>query len=267
MEINWFTLVAQIINFLILILLLKRFLYRPILQAMENRERSIANRLQEATKKTQEAQQEAENYHRKQQEWEAQRETLLAQFNSEVEVWKKAQFQRAREEVDRDRAKWQQVLQQQQQSFFRHLQQDACRQVSLTVRRILTDLANASLEQQILETFLDYLQNLNPEERQAFCAAVNSNGHAEIDRPESQITVQSAFDLSEVSREKIDRVVQKYLISPIRLQFQTVPDLTCGIELRAKGCKLAWSMENYLNTLEESLIKLFAEEMKDGESS
>lgn len=267
MEINWFTLIAQIINFLILVVLLKRFLYRPILQAMEKREKTIADRLQEATEKTQEAQQEAENYRRKQQEWEAQRETLLTQFNSEVEVWKKAQLQRAREEVDRDRAKLQQVLQQQQKSFFRHLQQDACRQVSLTVRRILADLANANLEQQILETFLDYLENLNPEERQAFCTAVNSNGHTEIDRPESLITVQSAFDLSEVSREKIDRVVQKNLISPMRLQFQTVPDLTCGIELRTKGCKLAWSMENYLNTLEESLIKLFAEEMKDGESS
>lgn len=266
MEISWFTLIAQIINFLILVVLLKRFLYLPIIQAMETRERTIADRLREATEKIQEAQQEAEHYRQKQQEWEAQRETLLAQLNSEVEMWRTVQLQQAREEVDQSQVRWQQALQQQQQSLFRHLQQDACRQVSMTVRRVLADLANADLEQQIVETFLEYLQHLKPEERQAFCVAVGPNHQPNADQLSSQITVQSAFDIPEATRQKIDQVVQKYLVSPIQLQFKTTPDLTCGIELRAKGCKLAWSMENYLNTLEESLIRLFAEEMKDGES-
>ena len=40
---DWFTVIAQIINFLILVALLKRFLYGPIIRAMERRERG--NRL------------------------------------------------------------------------------------------------------------------------------------------------------------------------------------------------------------------------------
>ncbi len=42
MQIDWFTLFAQIVNFLIVVVLLRRFLYKPILQAMAEREAKIA---------------------------------------------------------------------------------------------------------------------------------------------------------------------------------------------------------------------------------
>ena len=42
MPIDWFTVVAQAINFLILVWLLKRFLYKPILHAIDEREKGIA---------------------------------------------------------------------------------------------------------------------------------------------------------------------------------------------------------------------------------
>ncbi len=48
MLINWFTVLAQIVNFLILVYLLKRFLYGPIIRAMQEREKKIARRLQDA---------------------------------------------------------------------------------------------------------------------------------------------------------------------------------------------------------------------------
>ena len=51
MLINWFTVVAQAINFLILVWLLKRFLYKPILQAIDEREKRIATQLADAEDK------------------------------------------------------------------------------------------------------------------------------------------------------------------------------------------------------------------------
>ena len=59
MLINWFTVAAQVVNFLILLYLLKRFLYRPILGAMEERERRIASAMEEATKAEEAARQKA----------------------------------------------------------------------------------------------------------------------------------------------------------------------------------------------------------------
>ena len=51
MSVNWFTVAAQVVNFLILVWLLHRFLYGPIIAAMDRRERRIAERLQDAQRK------------------------------------------------------------------------------------------------------------------------------------------------------------------------------------------------------------------------
>ena len=45
MQVDWITTIAQIINFLVLVYLLKRFLYGPIVSAMIHREAHIAERV------------------------------------------------------------------------------------------------------------------------------------------------------------------------------------------------------------------------------
>ncbi len=48
MAIDWITVSAQIVNFLILVWLLKHFLYQPIIRAMDRREQRVSERLNEA---------------------------------------------------------------------------------------------------------------------------------------------------------------------------------------------------------------------------
>ena len=55
MQIDWFTVVAQIVNFLILAGLLAKLLYRPIVSAMQEREERIAARMQAAQEREQAA--------------------------------------------------------------------------------------------------------------------------------------------------------------------------------------------------------------------
>ena len=69
MLIDWFTVIAQIINFLVLVALLKRFLYGRIIKAMDQREEKIAFRLADAERKRNEAEQEAQAYRKKNRSW------------------------------------------------------------------------------------------------------------------------------------------------------------------------------------------------------
>ena len=62
MQIDWFTLVAQIVNFLILIWLLKKFLFRPVQNVMKKRENEITSRLEEARNRLNEAEKKVEEY-------------------------------------------------------------------------------------------------------------------------------------------------------------------------------------------------------------
>ena len=255
MEINGFTFIAQIVNFLILVFLLKRFLYHPIVQAMERREQAISDRLQAAQQKRQEAQQEAERYQQMQQELANQQAAMLAQVKLDVEQARKELLQSVRDEVAASQTHWKEVVRRQQDSFLRELRHRAIEQIQDTIRLALVDLADTDLEQRAIEVFIQRIQHLDRAEQQTLCSMViPSNHHSE------PIFIHSAFEIPDEWRQRIIQVVQERLPNPAQFRFETTPELICGIELRTPGCKLAWSLENYLNTLEESIVAVLEEE-------
>lgn len=248
MEINWLTFFAQIINFLILVAVLQRFLYGPIIRAMDRREQKISDRIQAAEKQRQEAQAEAEKYRQMQQEFAGEREAMFSQLKAEVEQTRKALMENMREEVDNTSRRWQEGIKRQQDAFMLELRHRASVQVQSAIRRALIDLANVDLEQQMIDAFIERIEKLNE------CAIASLNHNS------NPIVVCSSFEIPELAKPKIIQAVRDKIPSHINLEFETEPDLICGIELRASGYKLAWSVENYLDTLEESLSAVFEEE-------
>jgi F-type H+-transporting ATPase subunit b len=79
MLIDWFTVVAQIVNFVILLWLMKRFLYQPILSAIDARESRIAAELSEAATKLAEAEAKREVFQRKNDEIDHQRSEVCCE--------------------------------------------------------------------------------------------------------------------------------------------------------------------------------------------
>ena len=77
MELDWLTVAAQIVNFLVLVWLLQHFLYAPITKAMSHREERIEERLADARKSREEAEAEAARLHDKQEELERDKEALM----------------------------------------------------------------------------------------------------------------------------------------------------------------------------------------------
>ena len=77
MAIDWFTVGAQVINFLVLVYLLKRFLYGPIIRAMDRREQAIIARLGDAETQVRATTREKELYTARRQELEDEREALM----------------------------------------------------------------------------------------------------------------------------------------------------------------------------------------------
>ena len=155
------TVIFQIINFLILVALLNRFLYGPITRVMAKRQEQIVQTLQNAAAKEEIAQQEAEGYRQKQRALEAHREELLSEIRQQVEAQRQVMLRRAREEVDGVRTRWYEAVQKEKQVFLHDLRRQAGYQLARTARHTLNDLANTTLEQQIVEVFITRLHHLN----------------------------------------------------------------------------------------------------------
>src|SRR5665647_3963698 len=86
MQINWFTVIAQIINFLILVWLLKRFLYKPILKAIDEREEKIAAQIKDAEAKDVAAKKEQAELQKKNETFDKEKKELRDKAIAETNV-------------------------------------------------------------------------------------------------------------------------------------------------------------------------------------
>ncbi len=244
MLIDWFTVIAQIINFLILVALLKYFLYGRIIKAMDEREGKIRSRLEEARKKEEEAEREAEFLRQKNQEIEEKREGTLSRAREEADARRKELIQQARNEVEDLRVRWREAIQRERESFIRDFQQMAGREVYAIARRAIGDLADSDLEERMLDVFLQRVKKLNENEKKEIAEPLEKAGN--------DVVIRSSFELSTKMRQKVTRTLHEHIADGLDVNYETAPELIMGIEVKAPGAKIAWTLEDYMTTLEES---------------
>ena len=252
MHIDWFVFFAQIVNFLILVYLLKRFLYGRIVKAMDNREAKMAARFEEVETLKREAEKSAALFEEKNKALVEKQEELLNQAVQEAETKRRELLEKARQDVDAIRERWQETVQREKESFLQDLRQRAGRQIQAIARRILNDMADAELEERIVKVFLQRIASLDPPELETLKDALARAGEG--------IIIQSTFPLSPPLREKIEDVIRRFGGKMTGVQYETTEDIVSGIELRAHGHKLAWSLGDYLETIEEGFAHALMEE-------
>ena len=243
MQIDWFTFGAQIANFLILVWLLRRFLYGPITSAMAEREQRIADQFEEARQKQEEAEAQIAEYHRKQEELETAREERLAEVEAAARERRREMIEEARAEVDRLDEQWTDALRRERADFLQELTRRVGREMLDLIRRALHDLADADLERRLVRVFLDHLRDLEASRAEALTEAVRTH-------PED-VLVRTAFDLDEEQRRALTDTLRAVTDVEAEPSFEREADLGLGVEIRAGGHKVAWSLDSYVARLEE----------------
>lgn len=249
MLIDPFVVIAQIVNFLILVALLKRFLYKPITQAMEARSQRIERQLAVAAAKEQDAEAEKQLYLQKQQELTAQKQEWLERTAQEVKQEKTKLIQQAQSEVTLAKRQWYETFERDRAKFAEELRDRLSQQIILTARKALSDLANANLEAQIIDTFITRLDRLD----NAQLAAIRNTPLA---NPHPLIAIRSSFTIPDEKQHSLIAAIQKQIATNVEVKFETVEDFICGIELRCGGYKISWHLEHYLNEIEVQTAKL-----------
>ena len=254
MLIDWFTVVAQAINFLILVWLLKRFLYKPILDAIDAREQRIAKALAEAEEKKNAAQKQRDEFERKNQQFNDERDTLMHQMKDEVNVKRQKLLDDAHQSADAVSAKRLEALQREQKTFADEIARQVQAQVFSISRKTLQDMADTGLEERITKVFTRLLHEMNGNARQELAEALTKSSEP--------VRVRSAFDLPEDQQNTIRHAINKIFAADILVRFEVVPDVIGGIELTASGRKIAWSIDEYLTLLQKGIADLTNPEEK-----
>lgn len=248
MLIDWFTVIAQVVNFLILVWLLKRFLYQPILNAIDAREKRIAAKISDANEKESEAQKQREAYQQKNELFDQQRNARMNEALEAAKTERAQLIETARQEADDLRTRLQQAIRNEQQSLNEELSRRAREEVFAIARKALSDLAGTSLEQRMTEIFLDRLRELDTAQISELKSAFKVSSDT--------LRIRTAFKLSTQQKTEIETVIAKIFGKQKPLEFVVVPDLIGGIEINSDGRKIAWSISDYIDSLAKSVDDL-----------
>lgn len=243
MLIDWVTVGAQIVNFLILLALLKVFLYDRIIRAMDQRQQRIRDRLADADDKRREAEQEAAGLREERQALAQRREQLLDEAKAAAERQRRQLEQAARREVDERRKFWERQLEKSQAELIRDLQKSAAEEVFAVTRDLLRDLADQPLENRISDVLVRRLGDLDNDQREALRKSLQDGGRPAV--------VRSVYPVPEDRRKKIESTLQEIAGAAVPIRYETDADLILGIELKTPGKKVAWHAGQYLDRLED----------------
>lgn len=247
MLIDWFTVGAQLLNFVILVWLMKRFLYQPVLDAIAAREKKIAAELADAAAIQTQAQQQRDEFQQKNQAFDEQRADLLQKARDDAKTERERLQAQAREAAEAQSTQRAKALLTDAQHLHADIARHAQQQVFGIARRALGDLAGVDLEQRICAVFIERLRALDG------CALATLRTAIQAVSPAEPALLRSAFELPAPQATAIQAALDDWLGDPVALKFEVTPELVGGIELRARGQKLAWSISEYLAEISSDL--------------
>lgn len=242
MSIDWVTVVAQVANFLLLLWLLRRFLYRPILEGIDQREAEIARRMAAAEEARAEAQSAEARFLAQYEQSVAEQDDRVAHALAATEGARAQLMQHAREQLEQERSEWQRHLERERREFMADLQEAAALVLSQLARRALRDLADETLEAGIVRHIG---RRLEPMADELVAAAGASR----------QATVTSREALAAPLQDGLQADLAA-LFPGIRVRFSVDAGQSPGVVLQIGGARVEWTIDSYMDEFE----RLFAQD-------
>ncbi|MFP3914073.1 MAG: F0F1 ATP synthase subunit delta [Actinomycetota bacterium] len=242
MLIDWFTVVAQLINFAILVVALKYLLYDRVIEAMERRRASIAAREREAEERSRAADERIHELERERRELQDRREEMLAEAGREAAERRSELLGEVRDEVQRREEEWKESIRLRQESLLADLQQLTGEKAVAIAERVLRDLADESMERTLIRRLAERIDELSQEEQSALAEALREEG--------SVVEVRGGFELSEDSKSRIQAALRRLAGDFDRkLTYRRDPALIAGVVIQVGPRSVGWTMDGYLDDL------------------
>ncbi len=214
MLIDWFTVCAQVINFLILVWLLRRYLYKPVLAAIDAREQKIAAKIRDAEAQETKAKAAGEELRKRNEAFDQERDGLMRKATDAAAAERQRLIASARQDSDLLRARLAQALGAERAELGRQLSVRTQAEVFALTRKALSELAGTGLEDRMVEVVIERLRALPQSQEMAAAAQV--------------AVVRSADDASPGRRTKLEASIREHLGATAVVRFETAPELYVG---------------------------------------
>lgn len=223
MELNWSTFVLEIINFLVLVWILKRFLYQPVLGVIARRRQAIEKQLADAHQLRDQAEDSKLRYENRLADWNQERQQALDKLHVELEQKRQEGLSRLKTELAEEMEKNRIAETRQQKQIMREMQQQALNQGAQFASRLLGECAGPELEQRLFDILMDDLRALSEEQSKALAGEWGES-------PE-QVVVCSAYALPDEQKLALQQSLKSVLGQPVPVQYERDRNLLAGLRI------------------------------------
>ena len=246
MSIDLFTFFAQIFNLLLLLYLLRRFLYLPVLKAVDERQKFIERELKKAASSHKEALRLEAECKQKMAEIDAQKQEILSHTKAEAAILAEKLANEAKTQFEADKKQWKKRLAAEQKTFELAMQNLILEHFSKLADGALKQMADVSLNDLMIDKLKEKIIALPVRKKQEFSAAYQNK---------KQLIVRSAQKISAEQKQKIKEFLQSQLglLEETKFKFEIDKKLVCGVALQADEQLIDWNLTAYMNEFQKNM--------------
>ena len=248
MNINWFEITAQMINFFILLFLLHKLLYKPVIKAMEERQEKISKDKNEADAKMKDANDLIEKYEKQMAEIKEKEKKILEDSKEEAQEEKEALIEKYKKEAQEKGNEFLKEIQEEKEDFLSELRKSLGENAVKIASNILTILSKKELKESVFDTFVDKIKNLDKDSLKDEIKSKDKT--LELIASESLSEEQKTY-FEEKLKEKLDYKTVNYRIDE---------KLIVGYELKLESITIHTNIKKYLDEAEKSIMKTLEKE-------
>jgi len=232
MQFDWTTFILEILNFLVLVWILQRFLYRPVLTMLDARQQHIKDETEHAEQLRSEAEALRQKYEQQLADWTRRQESSRHQLEEELAQLRSSALENLKQtladEETKLHARNQTLIAARESALVREAAGAAYGQAAAMLQR----LASPRLTRNIADVFLEDLQNMSESEQAALHKA------AEMLIAASAVEVVSAHSLEETVRARLSQALSAAAGQALLLAFREDPALIAGLRVVVGECQL-----------------------------
>jgi F-type H+-transporting ATPase subunit b len=248
MQLDWSTLLLEVINFLVLVWILKRFLYKPVLNVIAQRKAAIDKTLSDAEALQRDAKELEQKYQARLADWEREKDALRRELTEELHAQRERLSAELQSSLVQEREKQTVLAQRRLAELETQAVRKGMQQGLQFTARLLERIAGAELEARLVQLALDDLPHLSDTQKEALRSAARDSQRV--------MKVTSAFPLPAAQRDALAEA----------LKSAARPDVTCTFHedasLRA-GLRISFGPWILRANLQDELA-FFAERARDG---
>lgn len=245
MDLDWTTFILEIINFLVLVWVLQRFLYRPVMNVVAQRRAAISKNLEEAQATQNAAASLKEQYENRLSDWQKEREDARQKLHDEIEAERQKLMEQLQAELADQRQKEQVLADRRNENLLHEAQQQALLLSEKFAAKLLQRLADPAVEARLLDMLLEDLAGLPEEQRKTLGDAQRNASSA--------VQAISAFPLSDEQRQRLVSALQELLGTPINCEFREDPALLAGVGVQIGPQRLQANLKEELRFFGDTL--------------